>query len=47
MKMRKDFRIAESLEYMQNFGASTIATEDLLALIIGNRDKAVKMLHQT
>ena len=43
----KDYRINESLEYMQNYGASTIATEDLLALIIGNRDKAVKMLHQS
>ncbi len=42
----KDYRINESLEYMQNNGASTIATEDLLTLIIGNREKAVKMLHQ-
>ena len=46
MKMRKDFRIAESIETLQNQGPATITTEDLLAIIIGNREKAGKLLHQ-
>lgn len=44
--MRKDFRIAESIETLQNQGPATITTEDLLAIIIGNREKAAKLLHQ-
>ena len=44
--MRKDFRIAESIETLQNQGPATITTEDLLAIIIGNREKAGKLLHQ-
>lgn len=44
--MAKDFRIAESMETMENRGAASITTEDLLAIILGNRDKAAKLLHQ-
>ena len=44
--MRKDFRIAESIETLQNQGPATITTEDLLAIIIGSRKKAGKLLHQ-
>ena len=44
--MAKDFRISESMETLQNQGPATITTEDLLAIIIGNREKAAKLLHQ-
>ena len=44
--MRKDFRISESMETMETMGASAVTTEDLLAIILGNREKAHKLLHQ-
>lgn len=44
--MAKDFRICESMETMETMGASAVTTEDLLAIILGNREKAHKLLHQ-
>ena len=44
--MKKDFRISESMETLQNQGPATITTEDLLTIIIGSREKAAKLLHQ-
>ena len=44
--MAKDFRICESMETMESMGASAVTTEDLLAIILGNREKAHKLLHQ-
>ena len=44
--MRKDFRISESMETMETMGASAVTTEDLLTIILGNREKAAKLLHQ-
>ena len=40
------YRINESIEHMQNFGPNGITNEELLAIILGNREKACKMLHQ-
>ena len=42
----KDYRIAESMEYMQNNGPSGITTFELLSIILGNSNKASKLLHQ-
>ena len=44
--MKKDFRICESMETMETMGASAVTTEDLLTIILGNREKAAKLLHQ-
>ena len=44
--MAKDYRINESIEYMQTYGGQSIPTADLLAVILGNREKAEKLLHQ-
>ena len=44
--MANDFRICESMETMETMGASAVTTEDLLAIILGNREKAHKLLHQ-
>ena len=44
--MKKDFRISESMETMEAMGASAVTTEDLLAILLGNREKAAKLLHQ-
>ena len=44
--MAKDFRIAESMETMENRGAASITTEDLLAIILNSREKAARLLHQ-
>ena len=44
--MAKDFRICESMETIETMGASAVTTEDLLAIILGNREKAHKLLHQ-
>lgn len=44
--MRKDFRISESMETMETMGASAVTTEDLLTIILGNREKAAKLLRQ-
>ena len=44
--MAKDFRIAESMETMENSGAASITTEDLLAIILNSREKAARLLHQ-
>ena len=43
--MAKDFRICESMETMETMGASAVTTEDLLAIILGNSEKASKLLH--
>lgn len=44
--MKRDFRICESMDTMESMGASVVTTEDLLAIILGNREKAHKLLHQ-
>ena len=44
--MKRDFRISESMETMETMGASAVTTEDLLTIILGNREKAAKLLHQ-
>ena len=41
----KDFRISESIEAMQNQGPTSVTTEDLLTIILGNRKKAERLLH--
>lgn len=40
----KDFRISESIEAMQNQGPTSVTTEDLLTIILGNREKAERLL---
>lgn len=42
----KNYRIAESMEHMQNYGPNGITTFELLSIILGNSDKASKLLHQ-
>ncbi len=42
--MAKDFRIYESMETMESIGANAVTTEDLLAIILGNREKAERLL---
>ena len=44
--MAKDFRIAESMEMLQNQGSKAVTTEDLLAIILGNKEKAARLLYQ-
>lgn len=44
--MAKDYRINESIEHMQTYGGQSIPTADILAVILGNREKAEKLLHQ-
>ena len=44
--MAKDFRICESIETLQNQGPQSVTTEDLLAIILGNKEKAARLLHQ-
>ena len=44
--MKDHYLINESIEHMQNFGPNGITNEELLAIIVGNRDKASKLLHQ-
>lgn len=40
----KNYRIAETLSYMQSYGPDAITTQDLLSIIIGNQDKAATLL---
>ena len=40
----KDFRISETIEAMQNQGPKSVTTEDLLAIILGSREKAERLL---
>ncbi len=42
----KDYRIAESMEHMQNYGPNGITNFELLSIILGNSEKASKLLHQ-
>ena len=42
----KDYRIAESMEHMQNYGPNGITTFELLSIILGSSEKAQKLLHQ-
>ena len=44
--MSKDFRIAESIETMKTTGATAVTTEDLLAILIGNKAKAKNLLQE-
>ena len=44
--MKRDYRICESMDTMETMGASAVTTEDLLAILLGNTDKAHKLLHQ-
>ena len=42
----KDYRIAESMEHMQNYGPNGITNFELISIILGNSEKASKLLHQ-
>lgn len=42
----KNYRINESIEHMQNFGPNGITNEELLAIILGSKVKAGKLLHR-
>ena len=44
--MARDYRICETVETMENYGASAISNSDLLAIILNNKDKADKLLKQ-
>ena len=44
--MKRDFRICESMDTMETMGASSVTTEDLLAIILGSREKAERLLYQ-
>ena len=35
----KNYRIAESMEHMQNYGPNGITTFELLSIILGNSDR--------
>ena len=41
----KDYRIAESMEHMQNYGPNGITNFELISIILGNSEKASKLLH--
>lgn len=41
-----DLRISETMETIETYGAKTVATEDLLAIILGNKKKAKALLHR-
>lgn len=44
--MTKDFRICETIETIKTIGGSAATTEDLLTILIKNREKAKKILNQ-
>ena len=40
-----DLRISETMETIETYGAKTVTTEDLLAIILENKEKARNLLH--
>ena len=44
--MIKNYRINESKATMESMGAEKLTTEELLSIILGNQEKAAKILHQ-
>ena len=44
--MIKNYRINESKATMESMGAEELTTEELLSIILGNQEKAAKILHQ-
>lgn len=44
--MSKDYRICETVETLGSYGANAVSSADLLAVILNNREKAEKLLHQ-
>lgn len=40
-----DYRIYESIENMETYGANTVTTEDLLAILLNNKKKASKLIN--
>lgn len=42
----KDYRICESIEALENYGATTISTEDLLSVILNNKEKAENIMRK-
>ena len=44
--MAKDYRICETMETLESYGANAVSNADLLAVILNNREKAEKLLHQ-
>ena len=42
----KDYRISESVETLENYGANSISTEDLLGVILNSREKAKNLMHK-
>ena len=41
----KDYRICETVETLENYGTTTVSTEDLLSVILNSREKAKNLLH--
>lgn len=46
MAREKDYRISEALESMETGGVGYVSTEELLTVILDNREKAKKLLHK-
>jgi DNA repair protein RadC len=44
--MKKDYHVNECISHLQTYGGQSISTVDLLTIILGNRDKAERLLHQ-
>ena len=42
----KDYRINESVEAIENYGATTVSTEALLGVILNNSEKAKCLMHK-
>ena len=41
--MKKNYRINETIESMESTEIQSITTEDLIALVLGNREKAERL----
>ena len=41
-----DFRICESIETMETTGANAVTTEDLLAILLNNKEKASRLINK-
>lgn len=44
--MKKDYHVNECISHLQTYGSQSISTVDLLAIILGSREKAERLLHQ-
>ena len=44
--MKNDYHINECISHLQSYGGQSISTADLLAIIIGSREKSERLLHQ-